>query len=254
MDEGWTRWVLEQYEFNSTTLHNADVRAGKLREKYDVIVLADQQPRDILDGNESPSVRPEYRGGIGDEGLQALKTFVAEGGTLVMMGNSTELAIQKWPIPVRNLKRGYSRDQHFAPGTIVRVQVDTATPLGYGVPAETCGFYNNSPFFQLTDGFNSQRSSVIARYPNTDVVASGWLKGEELMAGRAAVVSIDMNPGRVVLFGLRPQHRAQTHATFPLLFNALYFSTASDEESRDREGSGLRSRIPDIRIPGSRVS
>jgi hypothetical protein len=53
------------------------------------------------------------------------------------------------------------------------------------------------------------------------------------MAGRAAVVSIEMNPGRVVLFGLRPQHRGQTHATFPLLFNALYLSAA--------EGSRFRS-------------
>ena len=68
----------------------------------------------------------------------------------------------------------------------------------------------------------------MARYPNTNVIASGWLKGEELMAGRAAVVSIDMNPGKVVLFGLRPQHRAQTHATFPLLFNALYLSAPGD--------------------------
>jgi glutamine amidotransferase-like uncharacterized protein len=90
----------------------------------------------------------------------------------------------------------------------------------------TFGFYNNSPFFSLTEGFSSQRLSVVARYPNSNVVASGWLKGEELMAGRAAVVMIETNPGRIVLFGLRPQHRAQTHATFPLLFNALYLATS----------------------------
>ena len=78
----------------------------------------------------------------------------------------------------------------------------------------------------MTDGFASQRVNVIARYPNTEIVASGWMKGEDLMAGRAAVVQIDMNPGHLVLFGLRPQHRAQTQATFPLLFNALYFATA----------------------------
>ena len=105
--------------------------------------------------------------------------------------------------------------------------MDTVHPLGFGMDASTYGFYNNSPFFSLTEGFSSQKLSVIARYPNTSVVASGWLKGEELMAGRAAVVSMDLNPGRIVLFGLRPQHRAQTHATFPLLFNALYLS-ASD--------------------------
>jgi hypothetical protein len=226
MDEGWTRWVLEQWEFAPKTLHNADVKAGKLRQQYDVIVLADQQPRDILEGSTSRTARPEYKGGIGDEGLQALRAFVAEGGTLVMLGNSTDLAIEKWPIPVKNLKRGLTRDQHFAPGTVVHVQVDTASPIGFGMPADSCGFYNNSPFFDVVDGFASQRTSVVARYPNTDIVASGWLKGEEWMAGRAAVVQIDMNPGRLVLFGLRPQFRAQTQATFPMLFNALYLSTA----------------------------
>jgi len=225
MDEGWTRFVLERYEFAPKTLHNAEIKAGKLRERFDVVVLADQQAQSILEGNVGASVRPEYRGGIGTEGLAALRAFLAEGGTLVTLGNACELAIQKWPVPVQNLKRGLTRDQHFAPGTIVRVEVDAASPIGFGVPAETRGFYNNSPFFALTEGFASQRTTVVARYPNTEVLASGWLKGEELMAGRAAVVQVDLNPGRIVLFGLRPQHRAQTHATFPLLFNALYSAT-----------------------------
>jgi hypothetical protein len=226
MDEGWTRWVLEQWEFAPKTLHNDDVKAGKLREQYDVIVLADQQPQSILRGSTSGAVRPEYRGGIGDEGLAALKAFVGGGGTLVLLGSSGDLAIQQWPLPVRNLKNGLTRDQHYAPGTIVRVQVDTASPLGFGTASDTYGFYNNSPFYDVVDGFASQHASVVARYPNTDVVASGWLKGEELMAGRAAVVQVDLNPGRLVLFGLRPQHRAQTQATFPLLFNALYLAAA----------------------------
>ena len=226
MDEGWTRWVLEQYEFPYTTLHNADIKAARLKEKFDAIILPDQQPRDILNGNDFKTVREEYRGGIGDEGLEALRQFVREGGTLIAMGASCDLMIDKFPIPVRNLKRGLTRDQHFAPGTIVRIQVDNTHSLGLGMPAETYGFYNNSPFFALVEGFSSQRASVVARYPNSEVVASGWLKGEELMAGRAAVVSIEMNPGRIVLFGLRPQHRAQTRATFPLLFNALYFAAS----------------------------
>lgn len=224
MDEGWTRWVLEHYQFNLTSIHNADVRAGKLRQKFDAVIVADQNPRDIIDGYDAPAIRPEYRGGIGSEGVEQLKQFVAEGGTLITMGNACDLAIEKLPIPVRNLKKGLTRDQHFAPGAILRIEVDTQHPVGYGVAPATYGFYINSPFFSLVEGFSSQRASVVARYPNIGVIASGWLKGEDLMAGRAAVVSIDMNPGRVVLFGLRPQHRAQTHATFPLLFNALYLS------------------------------
>ena len=98
------------------------------------------------------------------------------------------------------------------------------TPLFAGMPTETFGFYNNSPFFALTEGFNSYRASVVARYPNTDILASGWLKGEDMMVGRAAVVMVETNPGRLILFGIRPQHRDQTRATFPLLFNALYLS------------------------------
>ena len=226
MDEGWTRWVLEQYEFNLTSIHNDDIRNGKLHEKFDAIILADQDPRSIVDGFDAPQIRPEYRGGIGEAGVQNLKAFVARGGTLVTMGNACDLAIEKFPIPVRDLKRGFTRDQHFAPGAILRIEVDSKHPIGYGVAPDTYGFYINSPFFQLVEGFNSQRASVVARYPNTNVLASGWLKGEELMAGRAAVVSIDLSPGRVVLFGLRPQHRAQTHATFPMLFNALYLSAS----------------------------
>jgi hypothetical protein len=227
MDEGWTRWVLEQYEFGSSPIHNAEIRAGALRQKFDAIIIADQSPREIVDGNESTTIRPEYRGGIGEPGVANLRQFVADGGTLIMMGTACDLAIERLAIPVRNGKGGLSRDQHFAPGAILRIQVDTADPLGYGMAPDTYGFYINSPFFSLPEGPATRRTQVVASYPTTDVLASGLLKGEELMAGRAAVVAVDMSPGRVVLFGLRPQHRAQTHATFPMLFNALYLS-ASD--------------------------
>ncbi len=226
MDEGWTRWVLEQYEFGVTTVHNADLRAPGLRDRFDAMVLPDQNPRDILEGFSAATIRPEYRGGIGDVGVENLQQFVAAGGTLITLGAASDLAIDRLPIPVRDIKRNLRRDEHFAPGAILRIQVDTTHPVGYGTAADTYGFYNNSPFFSLVEGFASQKTTVVARYPNQDVVASGWLKGEELMVGRAAVVSIEMNPGRVVLFGLRPQHRAQTHATFPMLFNAIYLATA----------------------------
>jgi hypothetical protein len=228
MDEGWTRWVLEQYEFPLTTLHNADVQAGRLRDRFDVIILADQQARAIVNGGRGGAAPPEYRGGIGEAGVAALKAFVAGGGTLVTLGAASDFAIEQWPIPVRDLKAQLDRDEHFAPGTIVRVQVDTSQPLGYGLAPDTYGFYNNSPFFELVEGFSSESTRVVARYPNSDVVASGWLKGEDLMAGRAAVIAIDLNPGRLVLFGLRPQHRAQTHATFPMLFNAIYQASAGN--------------------------
>jgi hypothetical protein len=224
VDEGWTRWVFEHYEFPFTTVHNDDIRAGALDTRFDAIVIADQDPDEILAGFDSIAIRPEFRGGIGQQGLEALVAFVQAGGTLITLGRASDLVIQHLPVPVRNVKDTLARDDHFAPGTILRVQVDTQHPLGYGMPADTYAFYDNSPFFMVGEGFASWHTSAVVRYPNSDVLASGWLKGASLMEGRAAVASIEMNPGRIVLFGIRPQHLGQTHATFPLLFNALYLS------------------------------
>ncbi|MBS1855128.1 MAG: hypothetical protein JST11_07170 [Acidobacteria bacterium] len=228
MDEGWTRWVLDHYDFDYTVLHNADVKTGKLRQKFDAIILPDQREQSILNGLDYKTILAQYRGGIGEEGWSNLQQFFNEGGTLIALGDATALLLDKMPLGVKDLKRTYTRDQHFAPGTIVNLQVDPLSPIGRGVAPETFGFYINSPFFQLTEGFASQKVSVVARYPNSKVNASGWLRGEDLMYGRAAVVTVE-NPGKIVLFGIRPQHRAQTHATFGMLFNALYWSAEGDQ-------------------------
>jgi hypothetical protein len=247
MDEGWTRWVLDHYEFPFTTIHNSDVQAGKLRTRFDAILLPDQRAKDIVEGLDYSSIVPEYRGGIGESGFDALKEFIADGGTVVAMGEACNLLVERLPLGVKELKHGTNREQHFAPGAILNLQVDTAHPLGLGMAAETYGYYINSPFFSLTEGFASQKVTVAARYPNIHANASGWVRGEDLMLGRAAVVAVEMaGGGKVVLFGIRPQHRAQTHATFPMLFNAFYWSAmgaaAEDPMIRPAAKPGKRER------------
>jgi hypothetical protein len=227
MDEGWTRWVFDHYEFPYTLVHNQDVKAGDLRQRFDAIVIPDERPRDILEGLDNSGIVPEYKGGLGNDGWKALEQFVNAGGTLVALGEASDLLIDKLPLPVKDIKRTLTREQQFAPGAVVNLEVDPSNPVGFGVAPKTHGFYINSPFFQIVDGFSSQKVSVVARYPNTGIDASGWLRGEDFMLGHAAVVAIDMNPGKVVLFGIRPQHRAQTHATLPMLFDALYWSAES---------------------------
>jgi len=214
---GWTRFVLDRYEWTYTRLHNEDIKAGRLRARFDAIILPDQRETAILEGLDFKTILEQYRGGIGETGWESLRQFVADGGTLVALGEASNLLLDKMPLPVKDLKKSLTRDQHFAPGTIVNLQVDTAHPLGRGIAADTWGYYINSPFFQLTEGFASQKVSVAARYPNTKVNASGWLRGEDLMYGRAAVVAVEMNPGKVVLFGM--------------LFNALYWSAEGDLSS-----------------------
>jgi hypothetical protein len=228
IDEGWTRWVLEQYDFSYTTLHNADVQAGKLRNRFDAILLPDQTAKSLMEGQSLTTVAAEYRGGLNERGWTALREFVDRGGTLIALGDASNLLIDRMPLPVKELKRTVPPDQHDGPGTILNLQIDTTHPMGWGMAQETFGFYMNSPFFELNEGFSHQKVRVVARYPNVGVTASGFLKGEEYMSGRAAVVAVETNPGKVVLFGIRPQHRAQTHATLPLLFNALYWSAEED--------------------------
>jgi hypothetical protein len=260
MDEGWTRWLLDQYSFEYTTLHPQDFRAASgamgdfdipqdarshwpsfvsdnapaqtehipLVDRFDVILFADQSASSIVNGSDSRTTPPVYRGGIGDDGLNALRAFIDAGGTAVALGNATKLFVDHWPIPVKNAAEGLSNDELLIPGTIVNVETDPTHELAWGMPRESHGYFIRSPFFTLTEGFASQVATVAVRYPNSDVRASGWLRGGEYVAGRAAAVQLDFAPtamgakgGRIVLLGLRPQHRVQTHATFKILFNAL---------------------------------
>ena len=183
IDEGWTRLVLDQYEFPYTTLHNADIAAGRLRARFDAIVLPDQTAKGILEGQTSAGVPAEYRGGLGDKGWQALKDFADQGGTLISFGDACNLLVDKLPLPVKELKRGILPEQHDGPGTILNLQVDTASPLGWGMAPATFGFYLNSPFFDVTEGFGTQKVRVVARYPNVSARGLGLSQRRGIHAG-----------------------------------------------------------------------
>ena len=226
MDEGWTRWLLEEYEFPYTVLHNADIRAGGLAAKFDAILFASQSKNSILNGLRGDWVRPEYRGGLGEEGSRAIEEFVRAGGTLVTLDDAADFAIDALGLPVRNVLRGVSRDKFFCPGAILEIFVDNQTPLGYGMPSKTSAYFLNSPAFELTAPFTTTAARAIARYPATNPLQSGWIGGPEHLYDRVAVADVTFGKGRVVLIGFRAQFRAQPHATFKLLFNALHLAAA----------------------------
>src|SRR5262249_13228591 len=113
MDEGWTRWVLDHYEWEYTKIHNEDVKAGDLRKKFDAIIVPDQRANAIIDGLDYKTVVEQYRGGIGEKGWDALHQFISEGGTLVALGEASNLLLEKLPLPVRDIKKTVTRDQHF---------------------------------------------------------------------------------------------------------------------------------------------
>ena len=236
MDEGWTRFLLERYGFAPVTLDNAAIRAGKLGTKFDVVVLADSSKSVIATGKPKrdegemsyfPEPRPEHAGGLGKEGAAALREFVEGGGTLVALASASEYAIEELQLPVRNALARVKPDEFLCPGTLVRIEVDPSHPVTFGLPASTPAFLNGPLAFQTTLPGAEMTRQVLASYPAEarDVLVSGWIRGEERLTRNAAAVALTSGKGKVVLLGFRAQHRAQTNATFPFLFNALAWST-----------------------------
>jgi hypothetical protein len=223
MDEGWTRWVLEQYGYDFDSLTDAGARAGNLRAKYDAIIIPDQSPRAILEGHRKGTMPEGLTGGLGPEGVKALREFVERGGTLVCLNDASNFAIEQLKLPVRDVTEGLARTEFYVPGSILRTVLDTTHPLAEGMPRESVAWVEDSPVFEIkSDPLALVRVKIVARYPQSgNPLLSGWLLGEEKLRGRAALVEVGLGEGRVVLFGFRPQYRAQSLATYPLLFNAL---------------------------------
>jgi hypothetical protein len=219
MDEGWTRWVLEQFEFPFTSVFDRDVRAGNLRARFDVILLPDATYDQMLHGMPSGSLPDAYTGGMTAAGMQNLKAFVEAGGTLVGMDRAADLPLHVFDLPIRNVTAQVGDADFYVPGSILRIDVDPASPVAYGMPREAAAFFINSPAFdvQPRDGID-----VVARYPSSNLLLSGWLLGERVLANRAAVVHARVGNGHVVLLGFRTEHRGQPHGTFKLLFNAIF--------------------------------
>jgi hypothetical protein len=215
IDEGWTRWLLERHQFAFTSLADDRIRAGGLRKDFDVIVLPSAPAERLVSGHVADAVPAEYAGGLSPAGVDALKNFVHEGGTLVCLDQSCELATSALDLEVRDMARE-AADKFYCPGSILRIELDTAHPLAYGMRQHTAGFFSSSAAWRPYGG-----AQTVAIYAMKDLLVSGWIEGEEAIAGQSAVVEAKVGGGRAVLLGFRVQHRGQSHATFRLLFNAL---------------------------------
>jgi len=229
MDEGWTRWLLEQWGFPFTSLKDAEIRAGKLASKYDVIILPADRTAGMTGqresggrGGQASDYPPEYRSGFGDEGVNALRAFVEEGGTLLTFAEAASLPIERFELPLRNVVADLPSREFWCPGSTLHAAVATGHPLAYGMPEDAlAAFLAGSQAWEVVPTARNERVETIVRYPDRDLLQSGWLIGEAVIAKKAAMVSAQMGRGRVVMIGFRPQHRAQTHGTFKLVFNAL---------------------------------
>jgi Zinc carboxypeptidase len=238
MDEGWTRWLLEQFEYPYTSMFDRDVRAGNLRAKFDVILLPDATYDQMLNGMAPGSMPDAYTGGMTARGVSNLYEFVTQGGTLVTMDRAAELPLTTFGLPIRNVTAGVRDTDFYIPGSILKITVDPTHPVAYGMPREAAAFFINSPAFAVgrrTSQFEETAAAdpplpdnlhIVARYPESNLLMSGWMLGERVIARRAAVIEAAVDKGHVVLLGFRSEHRGQTHGTYKLLFNSLLLSAS----------------------------
>jgi hypothetical protein len=234
-DQGWTLWVLEQFDFPVDTLHDEAIRSGDLS-GYDAIILPNHPGIEILRGNAPGTMPDEFVGGLGAEGAAQLERFVRAGGTLIAFDASTDFPIEQFGLPIRNSVAGVPPEDFFVPGSLIRADVDTEHSLASGMQAEVATAFSQSRAFEVVrlprageGGLEPIAAAdppdvdVVVRYADHDLLMSGWAMGEDrYLAGQPAMVDVGLGDGRVVLFGFRPQFRGQPRGTYKLLFNAIH--------------------------------
>jgi hypothetical protein len=159
----------------------------------------------------------EYTGGVGDVGAEALKQFASKGGGLVFLNDACNYALEYLGAGAKDALKGVSNREFYAPGSLLSVKLEQH-PLTLGLPKDIAVWFENGPAFEITG-----RERAVAIYPENQVLASGWLLGEKHLARRSAIVDIPAGSGHIVLFGIRPQYRAQSYQTFKLFFNSLLY-------------------------------
>ncbi|HKE26493.1 MAG TPA: M14 family metallopeptidase [Bryobacteraceae bacterium] len=241
IDEGWTRWILEQFHFPFTIVHNADVQAGHLRERFDSIIFAEMGARQIMDGMASGTVPGQYAGGISDSGAQALRDFASAGGTVIALGNATLFAIEQFDLPVTNVLEGLGQNQFFCSGSLLRAEIKEPNhPVVAGLPSAPALMFERNPAFDIKREF---RGKVLAAYvKDRNPLLSGFLLGADRIQGKAAALDANYGQGHVILLGFRPQWRGQSHGTYKFLFNALFYNPSMAEAQAGGGGGGRGGR------------
>lgn len=250
MDSGWIRFIMEQYHFDATVIYAPDIDAGKLKEKYDVIVFVDGSipaynnaivtPNSAAVSMRAPvgsfneSIPEQYRARVGrmtqEKSIPQLKAFLEEGGEIVAIGSATNLAMHL-NLPVRNamvemidgVEKRLPATKYYVPGSVLSVAVDKSLSANWGLDAATDVYFDNSPVFKLNPNVVSTgQIKPLAWFANETPLRSGWAWGQSYLQDGIAAFEANYGKGKIFAFGPEITFRAQTDGTFKWMFNQLY--------------------------------
>jgi hypothetical protein len=255
---GWTRWLLEQFEFPFQVVQAPELDKGALREKFDVLILVDgayaaQGPnpggggpggdRPEEGGAAGANDRPGpggpnrfQRGGITAATVPQLKKFLEEGGTVLTIGTSTRLGRELGLHVANHLadtdangqERPLPPEKYFVPSSVLRLRVDTTDPLAWGLTDQVDVMFSSSPTFRLVDKDTSERVRRVGWFDTKTPLRSGWAWGQERLEGGVAIIDARIGKGRLALFGPQVLFRGQPHGTFKFVFNGIVQSVVTD--------------------------
>jgi len=245
MDAGWTRWILEQFEFAFDRVFPANLDAGNLNAKYDVLIFVEGAIPGATGGSRGgggsgsaapiSNVPPEYQAHQGrvtvERTLPRIKSFIENGGTVIALGSSAANLSSYLQLPIENhlVENGtpLPRTKFYVPGSVLSARVDVTNPLAHGIAENTYIFFDNSPVFKLGANAKASGVKVIAWFDGKSPLRSGWAWGQQYLDGGVAAVEAPLGKGRILLFGPEILKRSQPHGTFKFLFNAIYNSGAA---------------------------
>jgi hypothetical protein len=247
MPSGWDRWLFEQYGFPFEVVYPQTLDAGELKSRFDVLVFPDGafQREERKHAGSFASQQPtaadipeQYRGWLGriteERTIPQIRKFLESGGSVVTIGSSTAIA-ERVGVPVADylVQMGADskphplpRNKYYIPGSLLTIRVNNHDPLAYGMPDKVDVFFENSPVFKLDADAALKQTSAVAWFDSPHPLHSGWAWGEQYLDGGIAVAEAKIGAGRVSILGPKVTFRAQPHATFKLLFNALYYGSA----------------------------
>jgi len=243
MSSGWVRWIFEKYNFPFQLIYAKEIDASNLKDKYDVIVFVEGAIPSLKSelGNSYEEKEPKaedvpemYQATLGkitaEKSIPALNAFLQNGGTIITIGSSANLAYHL-NLPVKNAlvemvagkEKTLPGEKFYIPGSVMQITLDNEYKANWGMNKNADVYFSASPVFKLLPDAIARKEVVpLAWYASDKTLRSGWAFGQSYLQDGVAAFEAKVGNGKLFVYGPEITFRGQTHSNYKMLFNQLY--------------------------------